>query len=286
MDLSERVGFMDHHGVSMQVLSLPGLFGIDSLPASDAMPLVTVFNDEAARACSQWPGRFLALAALPLANMALACEELDRAHALGLRGAILPVDGFVSVAVARHFEPLLDRAATLGCHIFLHPGPLPGKVGNPPPYEQDGSAWLRHIVLATQSRLTEAMLTLNWSDLLAPWPKLSVQVANLGGALPFYVERLEQVCRRQLNDTTPVASRLRRCLVDTSSFGPAAIGMAVRSLGADRVVFGSDCPIFGTRETLDALDAAPISEEERALVRFGNATRALGLCERGTPSEP
>lgn len=38
----------DRHGVDMQVLSLPGLFGIDSLPASEAMPLVSVFNGDAA----------------------------------------------------------------------------------------------------------------------------------------------------------------------------------------------------------------------------------------------
>lgn len=277
-DLHERIAFMNARGITMQALSLPGLFGVDSLPAEEAMPLVALFNDETARACQQWPTRFAGLAALPLADMTLACEELRRAHAIGLRGAILPSDGFASLEVARQFEPLLDVAASLGSHLFIHPGPLAGKFNSE--RGGDGDApWLRSIVLGAQSRLTEVMVTLNWSNLLDPWPDLSVQVANLGGALPFYAERIAQVTKRQLGDDRPVPPQMRRCLVDVSSFGPLAIGLTVRCLGADRVVFGSDCPIFSTRSVVEALEAAPISDEERILIRSANAARALGLSE-------
>lgn len=277
MSLDERIGWMGANGIALQMLTLPGLFGVDSLPIQEAAPLVALFNDEAARACREHPQHFLSLAALPLADMNLACEELRRACGLGLRGAVLPVDGFVTLETARYFEPLLDLAAALGCHLFIHPGPMPSEGGRQYAPPAQDSAWLRHIVLGTQARLSEAMVTLNLSGLLDPWPDLTVQVANLGGALPFYVERIEEVCRCQLNDLRPMPPRLRRCFVDTSSFGPRSIAMAVNCFGADRVVFGTDCPIFSGAAMQAALNAAPIGDEARHLVCHGNARRLLKL---------
>lgn len=277
MSLDERIEWMGANGVALQMLTLPGLFGVDSLPVQEVAPLVALFNDEAARACREYPRHFLALAALPLADINLACEELRRACGLGLRGAILPVDGFVTLEAARYFEPLLDLAAGLDCHLFIHPGPVPGDGGRQHAPPAQDSAWLRHIVLGTQARLSEAMVTLNLSGLLDPWPDLTVQVANLGGALPFYMERIGEVYRRQLSDLRPMAPHLRRCFVDTSSFGPQSIAMAVNCFGADRVVFGTDCPIFSGEAMQAALNAAPISDEARDLVCQGNARRLLRL---------
>jgi predicted TIM-barrel fold metal-dependent hydrolase len=277
-DLAARVAFMDAAGVQTQVLSLPGLFGIDCLPVAQSMPLLAVFNDEAARARRAWPGRFEALAALPHPDMALACKELRRALGLGLRGAILPADGFTSLEAAERFRPLIALASEAGCHLFIHPGPVSPP---PPPVPSTPAAladarWLRHIVLATQARLSEVMVTLNLTDFLAPYPGVTVQVANLGGALPFYLERIDQVGRAQLGEQRPTAPRMRRCYVDTSSFGPRAIEMAVRCFGADRVVFGTDCPIFETPAMLRSVMDAAIGEDARALILHGNARRLLG----------
>jgi predicted TIM-barrel fold metal-dependent hydrolase len=57
--------------------------------------------------------------------------------------------------------------------------------------------------------------------------------------------------------------------------GPRAIEAAVAIYGADRVVLGSDCPIYSTEFSLGALDAAAIAPEARNAVRTGNAARLL-----------
>ena len=123
-DLDHRRVLMQRHGVAMQVLSLAGLFGIDCLPVDESGPLVAAFNDAAAAACRAEPARFAALAALPLADIGAACRELERTHALGLRGAILPADGFTALAAAERFKPLFTVADRLGSHFFVHPGPI------------------------------------------------------------------------------------------------------------------------------------------------------------------
>lgn len=45
VDLEARRSFMRRHGVEKQVLSLAGLFGIDSLRVEESAPLVRAFND-------------------------------------------------------------------------------------------------------------------------------------------------------------------------------------------------------------------------------------------------
>lgn len=50
-----------------------------------------------------------------------------------------------------------------------------------------------------------------------------------------------------------------------------------RAFGADRVLFGTDSPWSGQRESLDWLRALPLSEAEREAILGGNAKRLLGL---------
>ncbi len=55
------------------------------------------------------------------------------------------------------------------------------------------------------------------------------------------------------------------------------VACAVRELGADRVLFGSDYPLFNAGYTLGMIEDAAIAEEERALILHGNAQRIFGF---------
>jgi len=271
-DLEARRSFMRGHGVAMQVLSLAGLFGVDCLPSEESVPLVRAFNDALVEAQRVSPDEFAGLAALPLADVPLACSELERACALGLRGAILPADGFRTLADAAPYRPLFEVGERLRCHFFIHPGP----VDQPPEVQvrdiREDNAWLRRIVLQTQARLSEVLVTLNFSDYLDPYPNVTVQVANLGGTIPFLIERMDEVARG--DSGIPLPSTLpSRCYVDTASFGPRAIELAVALFGAERVVLGTDCPIFDTARMLGSLADARLDAETRERIRFGNARR-------------
>ena len=274
IETGRRLAFMERHGVSRQILSLPGLFGVDSLPAEQAAPLVRLFNDALARLTAEHPLQFSGLAALPLADPAAAMEELARAMAQpGFVGAILPADGFLTRRDAEAWAPLLEAANARRAHVFIHPGPVPGAAAAEPP-EPGDNANLRHIVLDVQARLSAVTVTLTLTDFLDSFPDITVQVANLGGSVPMMVERMDHVSARRTPDAPLPSGRLGRIFVDTSSFGPRAIALAAATFGAGRVLLGTDHPIFDTARTLNAIRASGLPEADIAGILGANG-RAL-----------
>lgn len=274
IDMDRRIAFMDANSVDVQVLSFPGLFGVDSLPADEAAPLLELFNDALAAEIPARSGRLAGMAALPIADMDLCIQELRKGmNERGFVGAILPANGFVTQQQAAYFEPLLAEANTLGAHLFIHPGPMPGATaggGN-----DEDNAPLRHIVLNVQALLSEVTMTVTMTDLLDPYPNVTVQVANLGGTMPFIIERLDHVVEQRQPDAPLPSSRMNRVYVDTSSFDTQGIEAAARVFGPDRVLFGSDCPIFSTERIQNAMDHLPRPASEIAMMRRDNGAELL-----------
>lgn len=279
VDMNARVPFMGEAGVDRQVLSFPGLFGLDSLPVAEAAPLLLAFNDDLAALCRRVPEKFTGLAALPFADMDMALAEFRRAREkLGLIGAILPVNGFLTLAHAERFRPLFDLAQEIGGHLFLHPGRRPDEVPQNPsevaasPF---ADTMLPRQALDVQAKVASAMVTLLFTDYLDPYPDVTLQVANLGGTLPMVIERMDHATRLRTPDAKLPSSRARSVYVDCSSLGARSIEIAVAVYGADRIVLGTDCPIFRTDWTLQAIDAARIAADDKAAIRSGNAARLL-----------
>jgi predicted TIM-barrel fold metal-dependent hydrolase len=241
-DLSARLEILERRQISWQLLSLSSLWNMDNLEVLESLPLVQAFNDDTARAIRDSSGRLGGLAALPLQDMEGAAAELRRACEAGLCGAILPAAALATLAEARQLSPLLEQANRSCAHLFVHPGHLRPSTGTTANLD---NWWARRIVLDTQHQLSAAMLTLASTSLLQDYPNLTVQVANLGGGLPFYLDRLRATAPgNPMNEEDPWSFDLRRIFVDTASFGPHAIELARIALGIDRVVLGTDMPIL------------------------------------------
>ena len=121
--------------------------------------------------------------------------------------------------------------------FLIHHGPKPGdafpKVGG-----ETDNARRRNGTLDMQATLSSVMVTLCLTDFLAAHPDVTVVVHNLGGNIPFEIERMDH---RSLLDTPQEelpSSRFRKAkvFVDCNSFGARAIEMAVELYGADRIV--------------------------------------------------
>jgi predicted TIM-barrel fold metal-dependent hydrolase len=132
-----------------------------------------------------------------------------------------------------------------------------------------------------------SVVTLCLTDYLAPYPDATVLVHNLGGNIPYEIERMDH---RSLLDTAQEelpSSRFRRAkvYVDCNSFGPRAIEAAVRCYGAERIVCGTDATEFGCEWTSKALAEAEIGEEARAQILHRNAAAMMSRLGKAAQRE-
>jgi predicted TIM-barrel fold metal-dependent hydrolase len=272
-DLAARLAWMDRNGVSTQLLTFPGALGVDVMPAEAIAGPIRAYNDHLAAICAGSGGRFAGLAGLPLADMAQAAAEMRRIRReLRLPGAILPGNYFLSIATAKLLEPVLAAADETGALLMIHPGLMPGEA--PPAPYADTSVY-RASVLNLQATLAQMGMTVLAGALAEAYPRIVLQLVNLGGTLPFVLERLEAVAlSRPPHEPFPRAS-LRGMVYDCASLGPNALALAVKVFGADRVMLGSDYPIFAPENLRDVVWKAGISDAEKAMVLSGTARGIL-----------
>ena len=279
---------MDRQAVRMSVLSLLGSFcWIESQPLDVAVPLCRVVNDRLSAICQEHAGRFAAYAALPLTDISAAAAELERALGLpGMIGAQLPGNAFLTRRDAEAMRPLLEVANRHRAVLFVHHGPRPGDVFPKVAGDTD-NARRRNGTLDMQASLSSVMVTLCLTDYLAAYPDVMIHVHNLGGNIPYEVERMDHRCLLDTPNEELPSSRFRkaRVYVDCNSFGPRAIEAAVRLYGADRIVCGTDGTEFGCDWTRKALAEAEIGQEAREQILNGNAAAMLARVARSAPRE-
>jgi predicted TIM-barrel fold metal-dependent hydrolase len=277
-DVDFHLARMDRQGVATSVLSLLGSFcWIEAQPLDVSGPLCRAVNDGLSEICQKHPGRFAAFAALPLFDMSAAAAELERALGLpGVIGTQLPGNYFLTHKDTEAVRPLFEVANRRHATLFIHHGPRPGdafpKVGG-----DTDNARRRNGTLDMQASLSSVMVTLCLTDILADYPEATVVVHNLGGNIPYEIERMDHRCLLDTPNEELPSSRFRKVkvYVDCNSFGPHSIEAAVRLYGAERIVCGTDGTEFGCDWTHKALADADIGEAAREQILHGNAAALI-----------
>jgi predicted TIM-barrel fold metal-dependent hydrolase len=277
-DVDFHLARMDRQGVETSVLSLLGSFcWIEAQPPEEAERLCRIVNDGLSAICRKQPGRFAAYAALPLSDMSAAAVEFERALRLpGMIGAQVPGNYFLTRRDAEAMRPLLDIANRNRAVLFIHNGPRPGDA-YPKIAGDTDNARRRNGTLDMQASLSSVMVTLCLTDYLADYPEAMVHVHNLGGNIPYEVERMDHRCLLDTPTEELPSSRFRKAkvYVDCNSFGAHAIEAGVRLYGAEHIVCGTDGTEFGCEWTRKALAEAAIGDEAREQILHGNAAAML-----------
>lgn len=271
VSLEERLTWMDAQGVARQLMTFPGALGPDVLPVEEAVPLVRDVNDELAETCRAHPARFVGLAGLPLANVDASIAELHRARGMGHIGFILPSNYADTLARLATLMPLFAAADALGAHIMLHPGQRADEDLAPKSYADLGMHRASSIDL--HSGIAHALTTLIHSGLATRYGGLTFQVVNLGGAFPVLLERMDHIIATRAPEAARPSAMLDRIWVDNASLGPHALALGLAVFGPDRVMLGTDYPIFATSLATDAVQGSP----ERDAVGRENAAKLLAL---------
>ena len=282
----DYLAMMDRLGVKTSVLSLLGQYcWVESQPLETSIHLCRTVNDSLSDICKRNEGRFSAYAALPLVDMRAAVDEFERALAMpGIIGTQLPGNAFLTKKDAESMRPLLEVANRHHALLFIHHGPRPGDAWPKVARDAD-NARRRNGTLHMQASLSSVMVTLCLTDYLAPYPDVMIHIHNLGGNIPYEVERMDHRCLLDTPKEELPSARFRKAKVhvDCNSFGPHAIEAGVRLYGAEHIVCGTDGTEFGVEWTKKALADAQISADAREQILNGNA--ATMLSRRGNAAQ-
>lgn len=125
---------------------------------------------------------------------------------------------------------------------------------------------------------SRALLRMIFSGVFERYPALRVICAHLGGVIPFLWERISRQtrARAERSGLRPVEEYLHQVLFDTVTEDTPALECALRRLGPERLVLGTDFPQGPRMEAILAcLTELKLDEPTREAILGGNVSRWL-----------
>ena len=247
-------------------------------PPEFGLRLSAAQNDGVSAAHVKYPKRFVGTIMLPLQDVKLALQELERA-------AKLP--GMRAINVGEHIEgtnlsdksfwPVWERCEALGLPLILH---------NLNPFgcdrlNQGGVNMIN--VLGNPFEATVASLSFILSGALDEFPKLDIYLPHAGGALPWLVWRTDHSLagiNSQVKLKQPRASDyLRRFHYDLILHSPKMMRVLIDTVGVDRVVSGTDFPQgMAIARPVEYVESIPgITRRECEMILCENPARLLKI---------
>lgn len=239
LTLAERLDCLDAVGIDMQVLSV-ALMQPYFPEARVAADLAMMANDRFFDLWSRADGRLATFAALPLPHVDASLAELERCQDVpGFFGVTLGCSVLGRQLDDPAFAPVYQELDRLECPVFIHPMMQLGSVG------MDTYRLDRKIGALFEDTIAAARLVK--SGVVARYPGIKFIIAHLGGTIPYIWTRANEGEHRDI-EPDPEDQGYRNLWYDTSNSHLPALQCGCQTLGADRLVFGTDFPYLGEPE--------------------------------------
>ena len=277
--LDQRILAMDKQGLDVQALSINGFWWYGVKDQGLARAICNAQNEGLAQWVKKYPGRFVAMASVPLQFPELAAEILqDAVTRFNARGVTLGGHVNGEDLSLPKFDPFWAKAAEMGELVFMHPGGADniikegawrgrGDVGN---------------IIGNPLETTYFLTRLIFDGVFDRHPRLRVCGAHAGGYLPSYVMRTDVACDVRNNANCANKKRPKeylrsQILIDTMVFSEEGLRHLVAEVGVGQIVYGTDNP-FNWPVTVDlVLNAAFLSDAEKEQILSGNLTKLLRI---------
>ncbi|HRF07025.1 MAG TPA: amidohydrolase family protein [Xanthobacteraceae bacterium] len=274
-NLACRLPEMDEAGIVKQVVSTWTDMAGDNLPDEKSAAWVRLQNETLAADVKAQGDRFVPMGTLPLRNVQSSLAELEfLVKQLGVTSLELGTN--VNGLDLDHpdFRPLWKRIHELDVFVLLHPPFRP--VG----LDRTNDYFLNNLI-SYPVDTTIAAARLLFSGLFQEFPGLKICLAHSGGFLPYQIGRFDRgfaahpACSKQLK--TAPSEGMSNFIFDSLTHNDRALSFLIDSVGASRVVYGSDYPF----EMLDP--AGPkrleglqnLSDKQREAILSGNILSIL-----------
>jgi aminocarboxymuconate-semialdehyde decarboxylase len=232
-------------------------------------------NDGLANICREHPDRFLAFSTVALNRPSEAIAELERAvNELGLRGISVPSNVGGRTLEGPEFREIFAKINELGLPVFIHP------------VDRDDfpKAWqsyrLDHYI-GWPVDSAVSICKMICSGMLDRCDQIKLMVSHMGGPIHTLLARIDRANRDGASEKRP-AEYLKSFYYDTA--GPShsgAIVGAAHTVGAERILFGTDLPWGQEGDYLEralaGVEEAALSPSQKEMIYSGNAKKLLNL---------
>ncbi len=268
-EVAKLVDRIKSDGLDGAIVSVPPPLFRPDLRQSDRRDYASLVNEGLYEACRGHSGALRPLAYLPVEDPVLAASiasGLDERWAGVVMGTEMADLSYASDA----FDPLWRTLAEHKLPLFIHPGSTPDKRLDP--------FYLTNLI-GNPVETTIAAANLVFAGVMQRFPGLNIILAHGGGCVAALCGRWQRGADTNRSGIAklplPPIEAVRRFYVDSLVHSPAFLDAIVKTIGADRILLGSDWPFpMGAPSAdheLGHLDAAL-----RHQIRKTNAETAFG----------
>lgn len=275
--LEHRIEMMDAAGVDIQVLSVsaPNVF---RFPESLRIPLTRDLNDEFSELAGTAGQRLRVFASIPLPAIDASLEELDRALALPHVVGVVVCSNIDRVNLDdERFTPVWEELSRREATVFCHPTVACCTDGI--------REYAMSLAMGFMADTMYAVGRLAYSGTIDRFPGIRWIFTHLGGTIPFVLPRYDNYyrqfpeCSEKID--RPPSEIMRDVYYDTVTMHVPALRCALDTLGADRLVFGSDYPHVpgGIDRFVTVLNSVGLTDDEFRRIGRRTAAGLIGLTE-------
>jgi aminocarboxymuconate-semialdehyde decarboxylase len=283
IDLPLRLESLRKRGVVKQFFGPPP-FLVSWPGGAPNVELTRVLHRMLHEVAAESEGLMEAIGVAALGEPEQAAAELQRAvDEYGIRGLIIPSTAGGRALDEPQFEPFFALCEKLGIVLFMHPTTAM-------PSDRFHMYGI-HVLVGFPFETTLAVTRMIFNGVLERHPNLKLVLAHGGGNLVFLRGRLDSAYDATGWEADPYfkqhitmrpSAYLDRLYYDTCALNERSNRFVIETMGADRVVFGSDYPFdIGDPEgkrSVPVVDSLPPLDREK--IYSGNVIRLFGTLSK------
>jgi aminocarboxymuconate-semialdehyde decarboxylase len=242
------------------------------------LELCAAHNDACVEAHNKYPDRFYGCIILPMQDIKLACEELERMAKYPCMRSVFIAEHILGKNLhEKQFWPIYERSAALGLPLFL--------TNLYPTDPERMKDYFLINVLGNPQEAGYAAMSLICGGVLDAFPTLEVYLPHAGGTFPWLVGRLElgfKVSAELAHMKKPAEAYLRRFYYDLITHHPRVMRNLIDLVGVDRIVTGTDFPQgMSVKQPVDFVESIPgLTHREREMILCDNPAKLLKIDAR------
>jgi aminocarboxymuconate-semialdehyde decarboxylase len=273
-NLDDIIAAMDDRKCDTYALSMTNPL-VYWAPPRFGLELAAAHNDACVEAHRKHPDRFYGTIVLPMQDLKLAAEELERMAKHSCMRAVFIAEHIEGKNLhEKEFWPIYERAEALGLPLFL--------TNLYPTGAERMKDFFMLNVIGNPQEAGYAAMSLVCGGVLDAFPKLEVFLPHAGGTFPWLIGRLDvgiKFSAELKHMKKPASEYLRRFHYDLITHHPGIMRNLIDLVGVDRIVAGTDFPQgMAVMQPVDFVEAIPgLTHEERSAILCENPARLLKI---------